>query len=246
MARFFIAASNIFGGMAYIDKKEAEHIKVLRIRDGETFTICDGNGNDYICRLVHGEDGGELAAEIIEKVPSGGEPNIHCCVYAAYPKRDKAELIIQKSVEVGVTEIVFFPSARCISRPDDKSVMKKTERWQKIAAEAAKQSGRGRIPKVRTLPSFKEAVSEAAGASLPLFLYECENKLSLRDAVTAGISAKTVSVMTGPEGGFEESEASAAVSLGMKSVTLGPRILRCETAPVIAAAAVMLLTGNLE
>lgn len=245
MARFFIAASNIFGGIAYLDHEEAEHIKVLRIKDGETFTVCDGNGTDYVCRLGGKEDG-NLTAQIVEARPSAGEPDVFCSVFAAFPKGDKAETIIQKAVELGASEIIFFPSSRCVSRPDDKSLVKKVSRWQKIALEAAKQSGRGKVPEVSVLPSFSQAISAAGNHELSLFLYEGEKNLSLKTAVENAGKVRTISVFTGPEGGFSEDEVSAAINSGMKCVTLGPRILRCETAPVSALTAVMLLTGNLE
>ena len=246
MARFFIAASNIFGGVAYLDKEEANHIKVLRIKNGETFTVCDGNGTDYICQLGENDNDGNITAKVIDTVPSSAEASVHCAVFAAFPKGDKAETIIQKCVELGANEINFFPSTRCIVKFDDKALMRKTVRWQKIALEAAKQSGRGRIPKVSVLSSFKEAVSSACASQLPLFLYEEERATGIKSAVEAYPGVNTVSIMTGPEGGFEKSEHEFAVNSGMKSVTIGPRILRCETAPVCAVSAVMLLTGNLD
>lgn len=245
MARFFIAASNIFGGVAYLNAEEAEHIRVLRIRSGETFTVCDGNGNDYVCRLGEKTSDG-ISAEILETLPSTGEPGVECTVYAALPKGDKAETIIQKSVELGAASIVFFPSARCVSRPSEASLISKLGRWQKIAAEAAKQSGRGRIPTVSALSSFVLAMDEAAKTDLPLFLYEDEQGLSLRAAIEGKPDAKTVSVVTGPEGGFEKEEVEAAKQAGLLSVSLGKRILRCETAPLAALTAVMLMSGNLE
>ncbi|MBE6949001.1 MAG: 16S rRNA (uracil(1498)-N(3))-methyltransferase [Ruminococcaceae bacterium] len=245
MARFFITASNLFGGIAYLSSAELEHIKVLRLRQGEIFTVCDGSGNDYTCSLAK-TDSGELCGKIIETKPSLGEPTVKVTVYAALAKGDKNETVIQKCVELGAHDIVIFPSARCVARLNgDSAVVKKTDRWQKIAMEAAKQSGRGIIPKVRYVDSFGEAVALAVSAELPLFLYENEDKLSIHTAITEKPDVKTISVFTGPEGGFEESEAAYAVEQGMLSVTLGPRILRCETAPMCAVTAAMLLTGNL-
>ena len=245
MARFFITASNIFGGVAYLDHEEAEHIKVLRIKNGETFTLCDGAGTDYTCRIGENTENG-LSVEILDKAPSVSEPSVYCAVYASYPKGDKAETIIQKCVELGASEINFFPSARCVSKPDDKSLVKKATRWQKIALEAAKQSGRGKIPQVHTLPSFGAAVTAACSYQLPLFLYEAEKDSGIKAVIESVSDAKTIAVMTGPEGGFDEGEAKYAVEMGMKAATLGPRILRCETAPVTAVTAVMLLTDNMK
>lgn len=244
MARFFVTASNIFGGVAYLSGKDAEHIKVLRIRHGESFTVCDGAGTDYVCRLSE-DDSGETTAEILEKLPSPGEPDVFVSVYAAYAKGDKIETIVQKCVELGAGEIVLFPSARCISRPEGGAIIKKQNRWQAIAEEAAKQSGRGKIPQVLTAVDYKSAVQRAAGAEIALFPYEEEKILHIKTALERKPGSKTVSIMTGPEGGFTPEEAAFAAESGLVNVSLGPRILRCETAPLAAVTAVMLISGNM-
>lgn len=245
MPRFFITASNIFGGVAYISAKETEHLRALRIRHGESFTVCDGAGQDYTCRLIKLSDEG-AQAEVVTSAPSRGEPSVACAVFTAFSKGDKLETVVQKAVELGASEIVIFPSERCVSRPEGVSILRKTGRLQKIAEEAAKQSGRGRIPQVSVAPSFQHAVFSASKAALPLFFYEDEKNTGLKDALEACINPETVSVMTGPEGGFEPEEASFAVENGMRSVSLGQRILRCETAPLAALSAVMYHTNNLS
>ncbi len=242
MPRFFVAASNLMGGVAYLDAKTAEHLKVLRIRKGESFTVCDGEGTDYICRLSPKGDG---SADIIETRPTQGEPTVAVTVFAAFSKGDRPEIVVQKCVELGAREIVFFPSARCVSRPDGAALIKKQNRWQMIALEAAKQSERGIVPQVRVHTAFDAAVAEAAQAEIPLFLYEEEHDLGLKAALEARPEAKTVSLFSGPEGGFEPEEAAFAGESGLISVTLGKRILRCETAPVCALSAVMYATGNM-
>ena len=161
----------------------------------------------------------------------------------AFPKADKLEHVIQKATELGAYEIVAFPSARCVSRPDDKSLKKKQERWQKIAASAAEQSGRGRIPQVVILGSFQEALSRAAQADKALLFYENEHATTLRMALESS-SWKTVSLVTGPEGGLDESEVIQAREAGLSVCTLGSRILRCETAPLCALSAVMYAAGE--
>jgi 16S rRNA (uracil1498-N3)-methyltransferase len=244
MARFFIAASNIFGGIAYLNASDLDHLRALRIRHGESFTVCDGAGKDYICRLTKlGGEGAE--AEIVDIAPSAGEPSVFCAVYAAWSKGDKLETVIQKSVELGASEFVLFPSARCVSKPETLAVVHKTGRLQKIAEEAAKQSGRGKIPWVTAASTFENAVASASKSDLPLFLYEGEKQRSLKDTLGSTGGYRTVSIMTGPEGGFEPEEAAFAAENGMKSVSVGPRILRCETAPLAALAAVMYATGNM-
>jgi 16S rRNA (uracil1498-N3)-methyltransferase len=242
--RFFVAASNIFGGIAYLNAKEIEHIKALRIRHGESFTVCDGDGKDYTCRLTKlSPDGAE--AEIVDVSPSKGEPSVFCAVYIAYAKGDKLETVVQKSVELGASELVLFPSARCVSKPETLSVIHKTGRLQKVAEEAAKQSGRGKIPWVTAVSTFEHAVQSASKNELPLFLFEDEKQNSLKEVLSNSAGFKTISIMTGPEGGFEPEEASIAVQNGMHSVSVGPRILRCETAPIAALTAVMYHTGNM-
>lgn len=244
MPRFFIGGSNIFGGVAYLNVSDTEHVRALRIRQGECFTVCDGKGTDYTCRLTQmTAEGAEV--EVLSQAPSVGEPSVRCTVYSAYSKGDKLETVIQKSVELGAERIILFPSHRCVARPEGAALIKKLNRWQKIAEEAAKQSGRGIIPEVQTVPSFAHAVEAAVQAQLPIFCYEDERKLSLKDALEQRAGCETVSIVTGPEGGFEPSEAAYAVEQGMLSVTMGPRILRCETAPICALSAVMLFTDNL-
>ena len=144
---------------------------------------------------------------------------------------------------MGAYEIVAFPSGRCISKPDDKSLKKKLERWQKIAASAAEQSGRGVIPEVIVLPSFSAALERAAKADKALMFYENEHATTLRMTLEQG-DFKTVSLLTGPEGGLEEREVEQARTAGLQICTLGSRILRCETAPLCALSAVMYAAGE--
>ena len=240
MPRFFISASNIFGGIAYLSGQDANHMKVLRIKSGETFTVCDGAGTDYVCRLKEDAGSDGLEAEILETRPSQSESPVSCRVFAAFSKGDKIETVVQKCVELGAGEIVIFPSSRCVSRPEGAAVLKKTARWQKIAEEAAKQSERGIIPRVSAAPSYAAAVADAAAADLPLFCYECEKQQSLKSLLFNSAEPRTVSIMTGPEGGFTPEEAQLAADAGMISVSLGPRILRCETAPIFALSAIMM------
>ena len=244
MPRFFIAASNIFGGVAYINGKDTEHIRALRIKRGEEFIMCDGAGTDYSCRLIDFSPEG-AQVEIIDKSPSSSEPTVNCSVFIAFSKSDRLETAVQKSVELGAYEIVLFQSHRCVSKPEGGALIKKVDRLQKIAEEAAKQAGRGIIPKVKTVAGFREAIDLAASAQVPLFCYEDEQKLGIREAIETRPDAKTFSVVTGPEGGFEKTESEYAMERGMLSVSMGPRILRCETAPMCALSAVMLLTGNM-
>ena len=151
--------------------------------------------------------------------------------------------MIQKATELGADEIIAFPAARSVSKPDEKSLKKKLERWQKIAASAAEQSGRGKIPHVLVLDSYAAALQRAAKADKALMFYENEHATTLRMALE-GSSFRSVSMITGPEGGLEEKEVQRAREAGLQVCTLGSRILRCETAPLCALSAVMYAAGE--
>jgi len=233
MHRFFTDPSSIHGDSIPLSPEDAAHIRALRLRPAELFTVCNGAGTDYICRL--GEKGGSTSAEIVETCPSCGEPAILCDIYIGLAKGDRLDFAVQKSVELGARSVTVFPSERSVVGDS----AKKTARLQRIALEAAKQSGRGIVPEVTSVESFHAAVVLTAQAELPLFCYEDEQKTSLKTALLRAGEVKTVSILTGPEGGFTPEEAATACSVGMVSVTLGSRILRCETAPIATLAAVM-------
>ena len=159
---------------------------------------------------------------------------------------DKTDYIIQKSVEAGAYEICFFSSDRCVARPDEGGRAKKLERWNRISEEAAKQSGRGIIPGVRWIGDFTECLNEAHQKDLALFMYETGDREGLQDVLReAGKDIATAAVITGPEGGFARFEADLARITGCRICSMGERILRCETAPVVALSAIMYETGNL-
>ena len=244
MPRFFISPEEVQDQFLVLTGENAAHARVLRVQCGETVVVCDGAGEDLTC-VVSDVSPGQISLVVQKRERSRAEPPVDCSVYMAYAKADKLEHVIQKATELGASEIVAFPSSRCVSRPDDRSLAKKLERWQKIAASAAEQSGRGRIPAVLTMPSYREAVERAAQSELPLFPYENERTVSLRAAIGPA-QFRTAAIMTGPEGGFSEEEVRLAEQAGMKICSLGPRILRCETAPLCALSAVLYAAGALE
>lgn len=244
MPRFFLPEAADGAGFLVLTGENAAHAKVLRLKPGEHVSVCDGRGVDYHC-VVSDIAPGQISLVVQHSEPSRAEPAVFCSVYMAFSKAEKLEHVIQKATELGAGEIVAFPSSRCVARPDEASVSKKLARWQKIAASAAEQSGRGRIPQVRALSSFSQAVAQAAQAGLALFPYENEKTCSLRACLQAG-TFQTVSIMTGPEGGFSEAEVQLAADNNMKICSLGPRILRCETAPLCALSAVLYATGALD
>ena len=165
-------------------------------------------------------------------------------VLCGLPKGDRVDYIIQKSVEAGAHGIVFFQSARSVAKPDDP--YKKLERWNRISEEAAKQSGRGIIPQVTWAPDYGEVLNTAVHHDLALFMYETGEREAIKDVLEGNKSVSSVSILTGPEGGFEPFEADLARIAGLHICSMGERILRCETAPVVAVTAVMYATGNLS
>ena len=244
MPRFFLPSETPVGDTLVLTGEPAAHARVLRLRPGDNLVVCDGRDTDYPCKVVECTPD-RLVLEVLEHRPSESEPRLRVTVYMAYAKSDKFEHVIQKATELGAADLVAFPSARCVSRPDGKSLGKKLERWQKIAASAAEQSGRGCIPVVRTVASMEAAVAEAAEKEFSALLYENEQDTTFRSRIGSG-TFSTAAIMTGPEGGFEPSEVQAAAEAGMFVCTLGPRILRCETAPLCALTALMFACGELD
>ena len=242
MARFFVDASELQGKFLVLTGENAEHAKVLRLKIGEEIYVCDGQGKEYLC-TVSDIASGQISAVIHSEKLSDAEAGVKVSVYMAFSKGDKLEHVIQKATELGAFEIIAFPSARCVSRPEEKSLKKKLERWQKIATAAAEQSGHGLIPQVIALSSYTEALKRATQAELAILFYENERAKTLKMALSSG-EYQTVSLLTGPEGGLEAKEVEQAVNAGLHICTLGKRILRCETAPLCALSAVMYHSGE--
>ena len=232
MPRFFVPAPPDVGGTAVITGDDARHIAgALRMAPGEPLTLCDGAGQDYLCRIESlARDAVTLRVERSEK--SIGESSLSATLYMGLPKADKLELVIQKSVELGAVRIVPTVTARSIARIDPRDSEKKTARWQKIAAEAAGQSGRGIIPTVEPPITLRAALPRLARENV-LLCYE-GGGAPLGDLVSP--ADESVSLLIGPEGGFAPEEVEAVVAGGGRLATLGTRILRCETAPLAALA----------
>lgn len=242
MTRFFVTEQELQSDFLVLTGKNAEHAKVLRLKNGENVLICDGNGNECVC-VVSDVSPGQISLVVQKRQHSQSEPSVRVSVYMAFPKGDKLEYVIQKATELGAYEIVAFPSIRCVSRPDEKSLRKKQERWQKIAESAAEQSGRGLVPEVVIVDSYTQALKRAGESDLSILFYENEKATTLKMAIEEN-PFQTVSLMTGPEGGLELREVEMAKDAGFRICTLGSRILRCETAPLCALSAVMYATGE--
>ncbi|MCL2068391.1 MAG: 16S rRNA (uracil(1498)-N(3))-methyltransferase [Oscillospiraceae bacterium] len=239
MPRFF--TTDITDNRAIVTGDDAHHIiKSLRMRMGEQITLCDGRGFDYH-GVIAAVNEKYVEVEIRAKSQSPGEAGIRVALYQAMPKSDKLDFIVQKAVELGAYEVIPVLSERCVSRPDEKSMGKKLERLNRTALEAAKQCGRGVIPRVLPMMDFPAAIIRMKSSALPILCYENAAE-SLSARLKPGVTE--IALMTGSEGGFTPEEAQLAQSEGVFCVSLGRRILRCETAPVCALSAIMYEYGE--
>ncbi|MBO5788551.1 MAG: 16S rRNA (uracil(1498)-N(3))-methyltransferase [Clostridia bacterium] len=238
MPRFFIARRQIVDGVITIEGEDAFHIaRAQRMAVGDTVTLCDEDGTAYQCTLLQIRDH-EVKAKIEASEVGDTEPPALIHLFCAWPKGDKAETIVQKAVELGVASVTFFSSERCIKHPKEDKLPRQIERLSRIAQEAAKQCGRSILPVVHPPLAFDAAVKKAACMALPLFCYEGESAVSIRHAIE-GKTPDSVAILVGAEGGFSPKEAELAVKQGCVSVHLGKRILRCETAPLVALSALL-------
>lgn len=236
--RFFVPPSQIYDDEIVILGDDARHIiSSLRMREGEEITVCDMNRRDYFCRISTAFDG-LVRATILGEAPSKTEFPMKIRLFQSVPKGDKFEYIVQKSVEMGICEIIPVFSSRCVVKPELTREAKKLERYRRIAYEAAKQCGRGIIPAVCSPMSFATAIEACCADGTALICYEGEHNFSLRQAFESRKSdrATPISFFIGPEGGYSEEEIELADSVGIRPVSLGNRILRCETASGFALA----------
>lgn len=244
---WFFTPENIETEEYLITGEDARHIgKSLRMREGEEVFLVTPDGMLLTCEIqeITSES---VSVRIISKKACDTEPDVKVTLYQCLSKGEKMETVIQKAVELGVSAIVPVISSRCISRPDEKSLRKKEERWQKIALSAAQQSRRGIVPSVEKTISFEKALDSVKEREKGILFYELggDSLRKIVDDITSH-NIKNVAVFVGSEGGFEESEASLAKEKGVVLATLGKRILRTETAPLAALSAIMCLTGNMD
>lgn len=240
---FFAENIGEVGSTHLITGEDAVHItKSLRMSVGEVITLCDGSKNEHLCKIEHIDREGVLV-RVSSEEECTHEPNVEITLYFALTKGDKPETVIQKSIELGVHEIVPVLTDRCVSRPDRKSADKKLTRYRKIALQAAMQSRRGIVPEVRSITDLKQTAAELSQYDKAILFYEGGGE-PIRTLITP--QDRKIAVFIGPEGGFEEREVELLTENGAQTATLGKRILRAETAPLAALAAIMLHTGNLE
>lgn len=240
MPRFFAEKSAVEGNEIIVNGPDARHMGYsLRMKTGNE-VIFAREGMEYRCTIAE-MTADSVRCRIEEQYPSDCEPTVSVTLYQALPKSDKMELIIRKTTELGISRIVPFISARCVSRPDRRSAESKVSRWRKIAEEAAKQSGRGIIPEIAPVMSFGDALADMS-ADIRLICYE-NGGIRISEAGICG--DKSVAVIIGAEGGFQYDETEKAAEYGAVPVWLGKRILRCETCPIAVTAIIMNISGNI-
>lgn len=241
MHRFYVGTENIEDNRIVITGSDVNHIKnVLRLNKGEKIVICDGQGQDYYC-IIDNVAKEQVIAVIEDKQKANTELRTKIYLFQGLPKKDKMEFIVQKAVELGVYEIVPVKMKRTIVKIDnEKKERAKLNRWQTIANEASKQSRRGILPNVHEIISYKEAIDMAKELEYVILPYElAENMEYTRKSIEEASKCSSIGIFIGPEGGFDEEEVSFAKEIGIKTITLGNRILRTETAGLTALAMLM-------
>jgi len=231
MYKFFVEPSQINGTRAVITGSDVNHMKnVLRFKEGKEVMVCDGQGQDWVCSIDLYEEK-QVLLKVLHKSEDNPELSVEATLYQGLPKKDKMELVIQKMVELGATEVKAVAMKRSIVKLDAKNQKKKLTRWQGIADAAAKQAKRGIQPKVSYGPSLKAIEGDLLSNDLILVPYE--NALGItysREVVAEAKNCARIGIVIGPEGGFEPDEIDYLKDLGSKVITLGRRILRTETA----------------
>lgn len=249
MHRFFVDKKNIFEDKGIIiidDPEDVKHIsRVLRLKEDQPIEICDGHNREYIGKISI-VDKKEIKVWILENKESVTEPPIGVDLLQGIPKSTKMELIIQKCTELGINRVIPIITERTVVQlKDKKSEDKKVQRWQKIADEASKQSKRSVIPEVSSPLAFNKGIERFYDYDLVMIPYEDEGKKGIKEVLKENNEANKIAIIIGPEGGFQEEEVEIARGRGAIPVSLGPRILRTETAGITALSIVMYELGDL-
>lgn len=247
MQRYFISPEDLSQDRAVLSGDDAHHLRrVMRAEIGAEVILCDGTGKEYAAKVreFHKD---QVLLEIVEERKSFGEPRVNVWIAQSLPKADKLETVIQKGTEVGVAQFLPFVSSRTIVQYDKKKEQKRLQRWRKIAKEAAEQARRGKVPEVRETVNWKQLLAYSKEAAVTIFCYEKEASRQLRDvlrSVKRPLSG-SILIVIGPEGGFTEAEAAEAEEAGWLAAGLGRRILRTETAGLVAASCIMYEFGEM-
>lgn len=227
-----------------LNRKEYQHVFVLRLHEGEEFVLSDGHGQEHLCEVT-AVDKNTITARRLESRDAQGELDCQLVLLQGLPKRDKLELIIQKAVELGAHQIMPVMMKRTNVKVDDKKADRKAERLHEISKSAATQAKRGIIPEVSGVTAFRDALAAVEDADIKLICYEGETGRGTLDTLLPVLpQAKKIAILVGPEGGISEEEWQLAKDAGFQSVSLGKRILRTETAGFCLLSYLMLHLEN--
>ncbi|SEB40872.1 16S rRNA (uracil(1498)-N(3))-methyltransferase [Paenibacillus sp. GP183] len=248
MQRYFLRPDQFQGQIVTIEGDDAHHLqRVMRAEVGDE-VICS-NGKDREARVrITSLDKSSITGEAVEELPMNAEPAVKVWIAQSLPKGDKMEIVIQKGTEIGAARFLPFLSERTVVQYDAKKEAKRTERWQKIAKEAAEQAHRNRVPEVESVLSWKQLLRQADQVDAAWICYEKEDGKQLRTAIQEALETeKAMSFLfaVGPEGGFTEQEIQQAEAAGFISVSLGKRILRTETAAMVGLTCLLYETGEM-
>jgi 16S rRNA (uracil1498-N3)-methyltransferase len=246
MARFFVPKKNLHDSYGLIDGQELVHLrKVLRLVPGDRVTIFDDSGweHEAVIRSLNSEQG---KIEIVRSYEAARESSLQITLGIALTKGDQMDWIVEKATELGVKTIIPFSSSYSVPRLDEKKIIKRTERWQKIALSATKQCGRTRVPDISPLWEYRKLVHEASPQTLNLIFWEKEKHQSLYQIHDKHGDVNALLIVVGPEGGFTAEEAQLAQRHGFETVEMGRRILRVDTAAVAAITLAQFLWGDLR
>lgn len=245
MRRFFIDSSELRAPEPAIRKADARHIKnVLRLRPGDRILLIDGSGFEHEARIERFDDGAVIVS-ILRRIPTTAESPLEITLAQALVKDKKMDRLVRQLTELGISRWVPFAAERSVPRPDEKRIAARISRWEKIAREAVKQCRRGRAPVIGPLLSFGETLDMARGYDMKIAFWEAEARGPDRPGIDPAGGIKTLFVLIGPEGGFSSREMTAARGCGFTTLSLGPRILRTETATVAAATLAQYLFGDM-
>lgn len=246
MTRFFIPAQQIKEQRIFLDGEDRHHfLHVLRQGVGAEILVLNGKGEEYLVRIIEVTPE-TVVGEIINQVKHSTEPQVKLLLVQSLPKADKFEFILQKNTELGVSAFQPVISERSLIKLDLEQARKKEERWRKIIREAAEQSGRQVIPDLEPVRSWESFFRERKLEGLWLIPWEGEREKSLKQVLNEQKQIpESVTIFVGPEGGFSQSEVKLAFLAGAVPVTLGPRILRTETAGLVSATAILYHFGDL-
>lgn len=248
MPKFFVENEQVDNGEIHIIGNDVNHIKnVLRMKIGDTFNVCDSTNSENYIVEINSFNKEDITCKIIEKCNDNAESNVKVHIYQGLPKADKMELIIQKSVELGVNKITPIEMKRCVVKLDGKDKIKKIDRWQKIAEVAAKQSGRDIIPEICQIKNVKEISEDFSKYDVVLLCYENEKDTFIKEVIKSEDLTKKaeskneikIAVIIGPEGGIDVSEVEYMEQCGAKVISLGNRILRTETVAISLLSIIM-------